>query len=148
MKIQDYINKNQIMFVTENDKSKVLKDLVHLITSSGLIGDEEEFLLAIKDREKILSTGIGFGIAIPHAKLETIKEFTIAIGISKPGIKYESLDEKDVHIIVMIAGPTGRQKDYLALLSRVLLILKNSKVRKKILECETEEDIYKIFLKY
>ncbi|HDS09597.1 MAG TPA: PTS sugar transporter subunit IIA [Firmicutes bacterium] len=149
MEIKKYINHDSICFFRdEKSKKVILESMIKMISASGLIPDEEEFKKAIFEREKILSTGIGFGIAIPHAKLSSISDFTIGIGISKQGIDYGSLDEKKVYIIVMIAGPTGRQKDYLSLLSRVLLVLKNVEVRDKILACKKEEQIFEIFTKY
>ncbi|MDD3625955.1 MAG: PTS sugar transporter subunit IIA [bacterium] len=149
MEIKRYINQQSIRFFEEEDsKKKILESMIQMMTASEKIANEDEFKDAIFEREKILSTGIGFGIAIPHAKLSTISEFIIGIGISKKGIEYGSLDEKKVNIIVMIAGPTGRQKDYLSLLSHVLLILKNPDVRQDILKCKRTEEIYEIFIKY
>lgn len=146
MKIKSYIKPTRIKFLEgELSKNEVLKEVLSLFEGNEMIHDFNSLSDAIFNREKILSTGIGFGIAIPHAKIEQVDDFVISIGIHRSGVDYESLDDKPVHIIVMIAGPSGRQKDYLSLLSRVLLVLKNKETRKHILECSEIKEIFDIF---
>lgn len=149
MKINDYIDPSRIRILQgDYDKQDLLKEMISMFDGNEKIHDLNSLSGAIFDREKILSTGIGFGIAIPHAKIDSVDDFVISIGIHKTGINYASLDEKPVHIIVMISGPEGRQKDYLSLLSRVLLVLKNKETRQNILECNTTDEIFGIFTQY
>ena len=99
---------------------------------------------AIHDRERILSTGIGQGIAIPHAKIASVTKFVAAIGISKTGVDFDSLDDKPAHIIVMIAGPEGQSEEYLRILSRFTAVLKNEQVRNRVIEAKKSDQVMAI----
>ena len=82
--------------------------------------------------------GIGFGIAAPHAKIPSVTQFVMALGICPEGIAYDSMDGKPVHIVVMIAGPDGQQDQYLRILAKVTLLLRNEEMRGRLLESEPE----------
>jgi mannitol/fructose-specific phosphotransferase system IIA component (Ntr-type) len=98
---------------------------------------------ALKEREEILSTGIGLGIAIPHAKISAVKEMTFAIGISRKGISFDSLDGNPARIIILVAAGERQHKEYLRLLSNIMAILKNEAIKKNIIEAESAEEIIK-----
>tara|TARA_B100000929_G_scaffold255448_1_gene217201 strand:- start:2503 stop:2802 length:300 start_codon:yes stop_codon:yes gene_type:complete len=98
------------------------------------------------DREHLLSTGFGLGLAIPHAKLNIIDDFIVGLAIHKDGVPFDSLDEQPVHILVMILGPDQKQDEYLKVLSRVTAFLKDQ--REKILSLEDNEEIYKLTFDY
>jgi len=118
----------------EATKEAALKTLVRCLSKTDYVSKEKELAKAISDRERILSTGIGQGIAIPHAKISTVSRFVAALGISKGGIPFESLDGKPAHVIVMIAGPEGQNEDYLRILARFTAVLKPEETRKRIIE--------------
>ena len=98
------------------------------------------------DRERLLSTGFGLGLAIPHAKLNIIDDFIVGLAIHRDGVPFDSLDEQPVHILVMILGPDQQQDEYLKVLSRVTAFLKDQ--REKILSLEDNEEIYKLTFDY
>ena len=98
------------------------------------------------DREHLLSTGFGLGLAIPHAKLNIIDDFIVGLAIHRDGVPFDSLDEQPVHILVMILGPDQQQDEYLKVLSRVTAFLKDQ--REKILSLEDNEEIYKLTFDY
>jgi mannitol/fructose-specific phosphotransferase system IIA component (Ntr-type) len=91
---------------------------------------------ALKDRERIMSTGIGFGIAIPHAKIEEVKSIAFAIGVSAKGIDFDSMDGKPVHLIILVAAGDRQHKDYLAVLSNIMALLKDDNVKESIIKAE------------
>ena len=93
--------------------------------------DGARLLAAIHEREKIMSTGIGLGIAIPHAKIPSVKDFVVGFAKIDQGIDFNSLDGKPVHFVVMIAGPDHQQERYLQLLARITLKLKDAAVRRR-----------------
>ncbi|HID55686.1 TPA: PTS sugar transporter subunit IIA, partial [Candidatus Poribacteria bacterium] len=113
----ELISPDRIVTLKSKTKEEALRELVEVISRSPRVRDKEELLKAILDREKIMSTGIGLGIAVPHAKLDSISDFVIAMGISKEGIEFNALDDKPVYIIVMIAGP-NQQTMYLRTLAK------------------------------
>lgn len=139
--------KRVIMFA-EGDKDAVLDKLVRSLADSETVHDQKELLEAIRGRELIMSTGIGFGIAVPHAKIPSVDDITLAVGVSKPGIQFGSLDDKPVHIVVMIAAGAQQQDLYIRTLARVMLVLKNPKVRDRIIAAKSPAEVHKVFAAY
>lgn len=139
----ELISPDRIVTLKSKTKEEALRELVEVISRSPRVRDKEELLKAILDREKIMSTGIGLGIAVPHAKLDSISDFVIAMGISKEGIEFNALDDKPVYIIVMIAGP-NQQTMYLRTLAKVTLLLKNEKIRRGIINSKSPEEVMDI----
>ena len=140
--IFDMISVDRIKIIEAKDKESALKEMVGLLSTARSIRDNQEFEKAIMDREKILSTSIGLGIAIPHVRLDSVTDITIAIGVLKKGIEYESFDGQPVNIIIMIASPSGAHREYLRTLAKIALFLKNPSLRNKILSAETPGEIY------
>ena len=92
-----------------------------------------------------MSTGIGFGIAIPHAKINSVKEMAFAVGISDRGIDFDSMDGQPVKLIILVIAGEKQHKDYLRLLSNIMAILKKEPVKEKIISAANPEDIIEIF---
>ena len=108
--------------------------------------DRQAFFQAILEREKIVSTGIGIGVAIPHAKLIGYDDFFIAVGIQKlHGIDWNALDGSLVRIIFMIGGPENQQTRYLKILSHLTLAIKDEQRRKALLRAQSSKEIIQIF---
>ncbi|HUS57394.1 MAG TPA: PTS sugar transporter subunit IIA [Planctomycetota bacterium] len=143
-RLADYLSRDRILLLKSPLKEDALNTLVDVIASTLEFSHREDLRSAIFEREKILSTGIGLGIAVPHAKIAGLKDFVLAAGISHEGINFDSLDRKPVHIILMIAGPAGEQQQYLQILARATLLLKNAATRKAILAAENEGDIHRL----
>lgn len=131
----------QIQFLSSSSKEGVLEELIQLISQSPHILDEKAFGKAVFERESIMSTGIGLGLAIPHVKVKSVTDLTLAVGISKSGIEWGSLDGQPVHIIFLIAGSEDQHELYLRILSKIILVLKNEKRRKKIIEANDVQTI-------
>ncbi len=148
VKLKDYIDTNIISDMASETKTSVLGEMVALIENSGKITDIQEYEKAILNRESILSTGIGLGVAVPHAKTAHVKDFAVALGRSQAGIDYDSIDNSPVHLIFMIAGPEDDQKTYLKILARISLIARNEDLKKQILNADGPEDIYDILKEF
>jgi len=142
-RLADFLSRERVLLLQTTVKKDALNALIDAVARH--VSDPEALRKAIFERERILSTGIGLGIAVPHAKITGLRQFVLAVGVSQQGIDYDSLDKKPVHIIVMIAGPEGAQQQYLQILARTTLLLKNAANRKAILAAKTEDDIYKLF---
>ena len=145
MKITDILKKEHVIADLDlNDKESVLKEFTDFLANKGVIKNKEALLVALIEREKLGSTGIGENVAIPHAKLEEIDTIITLFGRSKMGIEFESLDKKPVHFICLVIAPANSTGLHLKALARISRLLKNPALRKAIL-CATEVDqIYSI----
>lgn len=143
--ISKYLNPRLVQLLEVDDRDAALHALVDLLDSQSKLKDKNEFYRAILEREQIVSTGIGMGVAVPHAKLPGYKTFFIAIGIHHKGIAWDALDGVPVRLIFMIGGPDDKQTEYLQLLSRLTLAIKDEERRKKILQLTDPEDIIALF---
>lgn len=149
MIIYPYIEEKNILFFEEKHRDRALLRLVESLYKTKKIEDAGQFFQAILEREKVVSTGIGMGIAIPHAKMQTYQDFFIAIGIQKTkGIEWNSLDKSLVRLIFMIGGPDNRQTDYLKILSKLTSIIRNEVLREKIMGAISKDDVLQIFKEY
>ena len=146
LKVSDYLDEKSIIDIKSNTKNQALNELLEVICRNEKITNPEEFSKSIFDREKLMSTGIGYGIAIPHVRLHSVKDFVIALGRKKEGLPYESIDDKPVKLIFMIGASDKQDKDYIKLLSRLVLRLKNENFVKKLLQAESAHDIYQLIL--
>jgi len=144
--VTDYTDKKYIKNIENSDKFKVIDELARVFDGTEVCDDVEYLITALIEREEIMSTGIGFGIAIPHAKIDSVKDMAFAIGVSKAGIDFDSMDGDPVHIIILVAAGEKQHKDYLKLLSNIMGILKNEDVKKKIIDSGSSEEIIEILM--
>lgn len=143
--IAKYLDPRLILFFEAKTRDDAIKTLVDEIARTGKIHDKLAFYEATIDREKIVSTGIGMGVAIPHAKLPAYEDFFIAIGILKSGVEWNSLDGSAVRFIFLIGGPDDKQTEYLQILSNLTLAIKDETMRKKMLSAQSPENIVSLF---
>lgn len=135
MRIIDVLNKNSISLNLEADsKMNAIDQLVELMYASGNISDKALYKQKIIEREEQSTTGIGEGIAIPHAKTEAVKKATLAAAVSPNGIDYESFDGSPAHLFFMIAAPEGANNTHLEVLSRLSTFLMDEDFRKALME--------------
>ncbi|MGB9692827.1 MAG: PTS sugar transporter subunit IIA, partial [Candidatus Sumerlaeaceae bacterium] len=85
------IDESRIVDLKATTKEEALRELVDVLATSPLVTDKEELLKAIFEREKVISTGVGIEVALPHVKIPSVKDFVIAIGRSHKGIDFDSL---------------------------------------------------------
>lgn len=146
MAISDYLEEPLILFLNVESRNEALSQLVDALDGAGKLLDRNAFYQAILEREKIVSTGIGIEVAIPHAKLAGYHNFFIAIGIQKQrGIEWNALDGTPVRIIFMIGGPENKQTAYLKILSQLTMAIKDEERRKRILKAQTPRDVIEAF---
>ena len=143
--LQNYISLNRIFFSTKETKEEVIDELVNVSKEDNLVKDPVSFKNALLKREAIMSTGIGYGVAIPHVKLPQIEDFFITICIHKKGVDWGSLDNKPAYLIFLIAGPDNQQEKYLRILAKLTLVIKNTERRDKLINCETKYEVFEIF---
>ena len=149
MRLSDYLDASLIVFLDEKKRDKAILKMVAVADTAGFLPDRQEFHKAILDREKIVSTGIGMGVALPHAKHDAFSKFFIILGIQKKqGIEWNSLDGAPVRLVFMIGGPSERKGEYLKLLSLITKTVKSEEVRKQILQRGSSLDVLALLQNY
>jgi len=154
MKLSELLNEDLIETdLKAKDKDSVLKELVELLFNAGKIKDKDKVLDAIKRREELMSTGIGHGVAIPHAKCDEVNTLIAAFGRSKNGIDFKSVDGELVHLFFILLSPENVTGPHIKALAKISRLLKNHYVREtlksidspeKVLELIREEEIKQI----
>lgn len=146
MGISDYLDEELVCFLEAGTQREALTTLVDRLSDQGQLRNKEAFFHAILEREKIISTGIGIGVAIPHAKLTGYTDFFIAIGIQKKGgIEWQAIDGLPVRLIFMIGGPENRQTEYLNILSMITTAIKDEGRRKSLINAANAQEVIAIF---
>lgn len=145
VQISKYMAPELVTFLDVQTREESLQAMVDVLDAAGKLHDRKSFYSAIMEREKIVSTGVGMGIAIPHAKLSSYEDFFIAIGILKRGVDWKSLDQAPVRSIFMIGGPENEQTKYLQILSAITVAIKDEEKRKKLLSLNSKEAIINLF---
>ncbi len=144
--ISNYLDERLVLFLNADSRDEALDQMVGILEKAGKLKNAKTFHDAILEREKIVSTGIGLGVAIPHAKLQGYDDFFIAVGIkAKKGIEWQALDGAPVHLIFMIGGPENKQTEYLRILSHLTMAIKNEERRKKLLKTYDARDVIALF---
>ncbi|WP_226677199.1 PTS fructose transporter subunit IIABC [Rossellomorea aquimaris] len=145
MRITELLTEETIQLnLSSQTKDGVIDDLVSVLDKSGKLQDRKEFKKAILNREAQSTTGIGEGIAIPHAKTSAVKSPAIAFGKSEDGVDYESLDGAPAHLFFMIAATEGANQTHLEALSRLSSMLMDMDVRQALLKAKSKEEILEI----
>jgi len=148
MQISDFLDKRAIEpNLKSRTKQEVLEELTNLLERTGRVTNREEFLKVIREREELGSTGIGYNIAIPHARSSGIQSLVGAFGISKKGIDFDALDKEPVYLFFMLAAPQNAGGDYLKALALISRFLRRKKVRQALMEANTIEEIEQIIKK-
>lgn len=130
--------------LVSDTKDAVIEELVDVLHKAGRLSDREIFKEAILQREAQSTTGVGDGIAIPHAKTSAVKQPTIAFGKSINGVDYDSFDGQPAHLFFMIAVPDGENNTHLEALARLSSMLMKEEVRKQLIEATTQEEVLQI----
>ena len=145
MRITDLLKKDtMILNLSSTNKNAVINELINQLDKAGKLADPVGYRDAIIKREEQSTTGIGEGIAIPHAKSEAVKEASLCFGRSTDGIDYESLDGQPAHLFFMIAAPAGANDTHLETLSRLSSMLMYDDFRQAILKADSEDQILSI----
>jgi len=134
MKLSKFSEENLILFdIKSQKKDDVIEELVDLVTTSNMVSDRDVLLHDIKERENLVTTGIGYGVAFPHAKTKSVKGIVIAFGRSNQGINFEAIDHKPVYLFFLIAAPEDAIGAHLNVMSRLSYLMKSEENRQKLM---------------
>lgn len=146
--VSDYIKKETIeLNLKSKNKNSVIKEMYENLKKTGLVLNEEQALKDLYAREEMGTTGIGRGVALPHAKTDAVSELVLTIGICKDGIEYSSIDDSKVTILFMFLCPQENTQEYLKVLARISRFIRNDEFRESLLNAKTSEEIIEIIKK-
>lgn len=146
MKISDILSADVIAVDMDvADKDDAIKKIIDLSVNSGKILDIEKVTKTIFEREKLVSTGVGKGFAIPHGKTDSISDVVAAFAITKEPIDFDSIDGEPVRFIFLLIGKENLLNTHIKLLSRISRLMNKDEFRETLLEAKTSEEVLKIF---
>ena len=144
--VSEVLSPDRVVLMDETRKEPALMRTIDALARSALIRDRKELTRAIFDRENLMSTGIGFGVAVPHVRLASVGDLVMAVGVSAQAITdYESLDGQPVQIICMVAAGLNQHAEYIRALAAVSGRLKDPAVRGRVLAASAENEVFEIF---
>jgi PTS system nitrogen regulatory IIA component len=126
------------------DKGSVLKELVEVLVKPCGAASSEELVPVLLGREKLGSTGIGEGIAIPHGRLKRLKRFFISFGRSIRGVDFDSVDQKPCQLFFLVMAPENSAVENLNLLGRIARLMKDPSFKKRLMEAKTRKELYHV----
>jgi PTS system nitrogen regulatory IIA component len=145
MRLSDILGENCIIpELKASDKKGVLEELVQVIVDHEPSLDKGSLVKVLLERERLGSTGIGDGVAIPHGKFHGLLHPIISFGRSRKGIDFDSMDGEPAHLFFLLVAPENSASVHLKALARIAKILKNGAFRKTLIEAPSREAIYKI----
>ena len=143
MKILDYLREEWIVAdIQGTDKPSVLRELSSLLVKPCQVASSEELLRILLEREKLESTGIGEGVAIPHGRLKKLKTFFVAFGRSLKGVDFDSIDGKPSHVFFLVMAPENSAVNNLKLLGRIVTLLKDASFKRRLIEARSQKELF------
>ncbi|MGD1010638.1 MAG: PTS sugar transporter subunit IIA [Candidatus Aminicenantales bacterium] len=145
MKITHYLNRPQILIdLKSTDKLGVLKELTQVLIDQGLVPAEhrEDIIAGLVEREELTSTGLGYGLAMPHIKTKAVTKIQIVFGRSVAGIDFASLDGNPAHLFFLILAPPEMTTEYLKVISVISALMKDADERQRLLRARSQEEVF------
>jgi len=146
MKISDILNETNVRVnLPAATKDELLNSMVDVAAQSGRVTDPERMRTAIFEREKIMSTGVGSGFAVPHGKTDAVEDIVAAFATTAQAIDYQSLDEQPVRLIFLLVGRDTMVGPHIKLLSRISRLMNKEEFRTKLLDAKDAVQVLRIF---
>lgn len=130
--------------LSSEEKDDILRELVDIVGETAAVTDAADVLRAVREREAVLSTGIGHGVAIPHGKSPSVGEIVLAAGVTRAPVDFEALDGRPVRLFFLLVGPDSAAGQHVKVLSRVSRLLRRESTRDSLVEAATAEEFYSI----
>jgi PTS system nitrogen regulatory IIA component len=145
MRLGEYLRKDFVLDdLKASDKPEVLAELVSPVAQAFPDLSPEKALRVLMDRENLGTTGIGDGVAIPHGKMELLKEIVIVAGRSREGVEFESLDHKPCRIFFLVLAPEHVAGMHLRILAQISRLLSDEGFRGSFLEAQDRESLWRV----
>ncbi|MBI4179636.1 PTS sugar transporter subunit IIA [bacterium] len=144
MRLLDILSKDCIKAdLKGKSRREVIQEMVDLLVKAGRVKDKPKVMEAVMEREKLMSTGIGNGVAIPHAKTNACDRLCAAFGRSA-GVPFDALDEKPVRLIFLLITPEAETGPHISALARISRLLKHKVFKDALLGAKDDSEIYRI----
>jgi mannitol/fructose-specific phosphotransferase system IIA component (Ntr-type) len=147
MDLAEYLSSERIKFLETKNKLLAIEELAGSFEGTDICREVSHLTRILKEREEMMSTGIGFGIAIPHAKVGQVKKLSFAVGISPSGIDFDSMDGTLVNLIILVIASDNQSSEYLGLLSKIMKMLRIDGVKDAIIAASSADQVFSIFQK-
>jgi len=145
MKIAEFLQPHAVVSeLAAHSKQEVLQELSRAMAAANPTLSQERLANALREREKLSSTGIGEGIAIPHAKLSELTQLLASFGVSHPGIDFDAIDGKPTHLFFALIAPENSAGIHLKALARISRLFKSAQFRSSIMQAQSAEVIYEL----
>ena len=146
MKISDILEEKLVVTnLPGATKDEIINAMVDLIGKSSKVLDKEKVRASIFERERIMSTGVGNGFAIPHGKTDAVVDIVASFGITKDPINYQALDDKPVRLVFLLVGKDNLVGPHIKLLSRISRLMNKEEFRTKLLTLQTPKEVMDSF---
>jgi PTS system nitrogen regulatory IIA component len=129
--------------LSASDKESTLRALARMFVQGDGVLNEDAIYQAFSERERVATTGVGSGIAIPHGRVD-IKDFRVVMAISPEGVPFDSVDGELAHIFFAVLGPLQNPADQLRMLARISRVLKDQAVRRRLMAASSSQDALEI----
>jgi len=147
MKLSEIIEPEGIISeLKAGDKKGVLEELAEAISNCEPAVDQTALVKVLLERERLGSTGIGDGVAIPHGKLSVLTTPKISFGRSKKGLDFDSMDDQPTHLFFLLVAPENSANTHLKALAKIAKVLRNTAFRKKLMDASSREDLYQVII--
>jgi fructose PTS system EIIBC or EIIC component len=130
--------------LTSTAKDELLSELVEVIAKMPEVDDASDVLRAVREREEVLSTGIGNGVAIPHGKSAAASSLAMAAGVTREPVDFEALDGKPVNLFFLLVGPESAAGQHVKALSRISRLLRRDSFRERLSEAASSQEFFEI----
>ena len=145
MQINELLSKETVAIgLSGHDKTEVISSIVELLSGHEHVADLKAVKQAVFEREKVMSTGVGKGLALPHAKTAGMKTTVAALAITAEPVDFGAIDNEFVRILFLLVGPQDAKSQHVRILSRISRIMNQDDVRKAFLDAESSDDILEL----
>jgi fructose-specific phosphotransferase system IIA component len=142
MKLSKFCEESLVVFnMKATTKEASIEELVELACTSTMVKDHDRLMQDVKEREELVTTGVGYGVAFPHAKTRSVKGIVIAFGRNDRGIDFDAMDHKPVHLFFLIAAPEDAIGAHLNVMARLSFLMKSPENRQKLMEATSPGDV-------
>lgn len=146
MKISDVLEEQFVRTnLPGNSKEEIINAMISLAASSKNVLDKEKVRQAILERERIMSTGVGNGFAIPHGKTDAVKDIVAAFAVTEHPVDYQALDEQPVRLVFLLVGRDSLVGPHIKLLSRISRLMSKEDFREQLLASKTPKEVLELF---
>lgn len=141
MNLRDLLTEDLIRIPLQNvEKTKIIEELVEILYNTHKIDNRDQVLQAVLEREKVMSTGVGDAVAIPHGKSEGVQSLSASFGITRVPVDFDAIDDKPVRLIFLLVGSPDQTGPHLKALSRISRLLHKEEFRQQLLKAKTPKE--------